>query len=201
MSEADASAEAARPCDPRVERSRRLICEAAIAELSEVGYGAMSVESIARRAGVGKATVYRHWNGKLDLVASALEQTKDEMELPVTETVRERIVLLIRWVATYLADVERSGALPALISASVYDESVRDFHHRFSSERRRVLVGLLDEGVAAGEFDLGGADHVLVAETLVGPLFYERMNTPSPFDPARVTEVVDLVLGPAASSS
>ena len=192
MSEASAS-----DLDPRVERSRRVICEAAVAELAEVGYGAMSIESIAKRAGVGKATVYRHWNGKLDLIASALEFKKDEMRLPVDGSVRDRITFMLTWLATYLADEERSGMMPALVSASMYDESVRDHHHAHSAERRQVLVALLEEGVAAGEFDLRGADPMLVVESLVGPLFYERLMTPTAFDPARVPELVDLVLGPA----
>lgn len=188
--------------DPRVERSRRVIRAAALAELAEVGYGAMTVESIARRAGVGKATVYRHWSGKLDVVSSALSAAKDEMRLPAGGPVRERVLASLTWVAAYLADLDRSGAVPALVSASVYDESVREFHHRFSAERRARLIALLAEGFESGELVApgdGGAtpDLELVAEALVGPIFYERLMTPTPFDPARVGEIVDLVLGPA----
>ena len=45
--------------DPRIVRSRRVILEATIDELAEAGYGAMTIESVAKRAGVGKATIYR----------------------------------------------------------------------------------------------------------------------------------------------
>src|SRR5205807_9252928 len=57
--------------DPRIERSRRVILEAALAELGEAGYGALTIESVAPRAGVGKSTIYRHWSGKLTLVEDA----------------------------------------------------------------------------------------------------------------------------------
>ncbi len=185
----------ARPStDPRIERSRRLICDATLHELAEVGYGAMTIESIAKRAGVGKATIYRHWSGKLDLVESALEQMKSEVDVPDVGTARERIGAVLRSFARYLHDGERSACLPALVSAAQYDEAVRTFHHRFAAERRRVLVGLVEEGMRSGELGRG-SDAVLVADALVGPLFYRRLMTSEPFPPDEVDRIVDLVLG------
>jgi len=183
-----------RATDPRVERSRQLICDATLDELGEVGYGAMTIESIARRAGVGKATIYRHWNGKLDLVESALERMKPDMEVPAAGTARERIVELLRWLAAYLADAERSACLPALVSAAHYDQAVRAFHHRFSAERRRMLVDLIEGGVRSGELDRR-IEPQLAAEALVGPLFYRRLMSPDAFPPDEVERIVELVLG------
>jgi TetR/AcrR family transcriptional regulator of autoinduction and epiphytic fitness len=182
--------------DPRVERSRRLICAAAIAEMADVGYGAMTIESIAKRAGVGKATVYRHWDGKLDLVESALELLRADMVVPDGGTVRDRITAVVRWLAEHLADTGSgaSACLPALVSAAQYDESVREFHHRFSAERRQVLIDLVDAGRANGEID-PSVDARLVAEALVGPLFYRRMLTAEPFPPGDVGAIVELILG------
>lgn len=186
--------------DPRVERSRRLICEAALAELGDVGYGAMSIESIAKRAGVGKATVYRHWTGKLDLLESALETVKEDMVLSDSGTARERLAARLAWLADYLACPDRSRALPAMVSAAVFDDSVRLFHRRFSSGRRQELADLIQEGLDSGEFVLrsGNApDTHLVAETLVGPLFFRRLMSGEDFGAERVEEILDLVLGPS----
>ena len=58
--------------NPRIERSRTTILEATLDELAEAGYGALTIESVARRAGASKATVYRHRTRKLDLVADAV---------------------------------------------------------------------------------------------------------------------------------
>jgi len=180
--------------DPRVERSRRLICSAAIEEMAEVGYGAMTIESIAKRAGVGKATVYRHWAGKLDLVESALDLVKDDMTVPTDGSVRERLVAMLTWLAEFLAGGSAGSAcLPALVSAAQYDESVRDFHHRFSAERRQAFMDLIDEGRATGEID-PALDARLVTDTLVGPLFHRRMFTAEPYPVDEVGAIVDLVL-------
>ncbi|WP_040491880.1 TetR/AcrR family transcriptional regulator [Ilumatobacter nonamiensis] len=183
-----------RSVDPRVERSRQLICSAAIDEMAEVGYGAMTIESIAKRAGVGKATVYRHWDGKLDLVESALDLVKADMVVPADGSTRDRLVVMLTWLAEFLAgDSSASACLPALVSAAQYDDSVRDFHHRFGAERRQAFIDVIDEGCATGEID-PSLDARLVAETLVGPLFHRRMFTPDPYPPDEVAAIVDLVL-------
>jgi TetR/AcrR family transcriptional regulator of autoinduction and epiphytic fitness len=178
--------------DPRVERSRRLICEAALDELAEVGYGAMNMESIAKRASVGKATIYRHWDGKLGLLVSALESISTEVQVSDVGTVRDRTIELLTWLANYLSDGSSASAcMPAMVSAAQYDESVREFHHRFSAERRAILVGVLEDGKRAGEIS-GDADTQMLAEMLVGPLFYRRLMTPHTFPAADVSKIVDV---------
>ena len=82
-----------RSLDPRVERSRVTILRAALEELGAVGYGGFTIESVAKRAGVGKSTIYRHWPDKLALIADAF-RTLHETEGPdlSTGTARERVV-------------------------------------------------------------------------------------------------------------
>ncbi|HEU5420637.1 MAG TPA: helix-turn-helix domain-containing protein, partial [Streptosporangiaceae bacterium] len=65
--------------DPRVERSRAVIRQAALDELAEAGYGSFTIESVASRARVGKSTIYRHWRDKLDLIADAFETAHEHM--------------------------------------------------------------------------------------------------------------------------
>src|SRR5258708_36655918 len=59
--------------DPRIERSRLVIRQAALDELGAAGYGAFAIESVATRAGGAKSTIYRHWPDKPALIAEALE--------------------------------------------------------------------------------------------------------------------------------
>lgn len=179
--------------DPRVERSRQRILEATLDEFGEVGYGAMSIESIAKRAGVGKATIYRHWRGKLEIIESALEMMKVDVEIPVTGTARDRVSAMLTGLVTYLADSRGGACIPAIVSAAQYDPAVRDFHHRFSRQRRSVLVDVLRAGSESGEF-ASGLDAELTAELLVGPIFYRRLMTSSPFQPGDVAHLVDTVL-------
>src|SRR6516225_7610700 len=89
---ASAPADRPRGVDPRVERSRRVVRQAALDELGEVGYGAFTIESVAARAGVGKSTIYRHWPDKLALIADAFETFHEQLvpdlgDLPARDAV------------------------------------------------------------------------------------------------------------------
>lgn len=182
--------------DPRIVRSRQVILEATIDELAEVGYGAMTIESVAKRAGVGKATIYRQWRGKADLVESVLVMIKQDIVVRVDGTVRERVTSLLQGLATYLSDSRASLCMPAMVSAAHYDDTVGEFQFRFANERRQVLVDLLAEGVSSGELD-SDLDAELTAEILAGPLFYRRLMTDRPFPVDDVDQLVRAVLGPA----
>src|SRR5436305_7312975 len=85
--------------DPRIERSRRVILEAALEELGVVGYGALTIEAVAARAGVGKSTIYRYWSGKLALVEDAFRTLKAEVHIPADGPIRERITVYLEEVA------------------------------------------------------------------------------------------------------
>jgi TetR/AcrR family transcriptional regulator of autoinduction and epiphytic fitness len=183
--------------DPRVERSRMVILRASVEELAETGYGSFTIESVAARAGVGKSTIYRHWPDKLALIADAFETFHEEM-VPSLDirSARESVELLVRHVAEVVVDSTFTRCIPALIEGAERDGRVREFHHRYSAERRQALIDLIDLGVAAGDFrpDL---DPELATVALLGPIFYRRLMSGQPFDPARAGELVDMVLGPA----
>jgi AcrR family transcriptional regulator len=170
-----------------------VILEATLDELGEVGYGAFTVEGVARRAGVGKATVYRYWPGKLALVADAIETLKQRPAADDDGTLRDRIVQLLRSLAAMVSDSRWAQCMPAIIDAASRDDAVREFHHRFAAECRTVLVGLLDEGRERGELP-ATLDVELACELLAGPVFYRKLMTPAPFPPDLVDAVVDRVL-------
>jgi AcrR family transcriptional regulator len=181
--------------DPRVERSRQVILQAALDELGEVGYGTFRIESVAARAGVGKSTIYRHWPDKLALIADAFETFHVQM-VPSIETgsARERIQSLVRHVAEVFVESTFSVCIPALIEGAERDSRLRKFHHQYSAERRQSLIDVIAEGVAAGDLP----DHLdpeLAALALLGPIIYCRLMSNEPFNPERAADLVDTVLG------
>ncbi len=181
--------------DPRIERSRLVIRRAALVELGEVGYGAFTIESVATRAGVARSTIYRHWADKLALIADAFE-TFHVQAVPNVESgsPRERVERLVRHVAEIVVDSTFSLCIPALIEGAERDPRVREFHHRYSAERRRSLVAVIAEGVAAGDFG-ARLDPELAALALLGAIFYRRLMSAEPFDPNRASDLIDIVLG------
>jgi AcrR family transcriptional regulator len=186
---------AERQPDPRIERSRQVILRAALAELGESGYGAFTIESVAARAGVAKSTIYRHWPDRPALIADAFETAHAHSVPPVEGlTAREGLQQLLQHVAQVVAGSAFSASIPALIEGAERDLRLRDFRHRYSVQRRESLTRLIRQGAADGEFS-AGADPELAVQALLGPIFYQRLMTSEPFDPGRVGELIDTVLG------
>lgn len=182
--------------DPRIERSRRVIQDAAIVEMAAVGYGAMTVEAVAKRAGVSKATIYRQWKSKLEIVESALAAMSDDIVVDEWRPPKQRLTHVLTSLAAHLADAENpsSACIPALVSAARYDDEVRAFHLRFGRERRAVMTAIVREGQEVGEID-ASLDPDRVIDILVGPLFYRRLMTADPFPPDEVAALVATILG------
>jgi len=171
------------------------ILTAAVEELAEVGFGQVRMESVAARAGVAKSTLYRHWPDKLALIADAFETFHEQMvpdlgDLPT----REAVTLLIRHVADVVVDSTFSRCIPALIEGAERDARVREFHHRYSAERRQALIDLIARGIERGEIS-ADVDPGLATVALLGALFYRRLMTDRAFQPADANELVALILG------
>ena len=162
-----------------------VILEAAVDELARVGYGGVTIESVAARAGVGKSTIYRHWPDKLALIADAFETFHEQMVPDLSDRpVRESVELLIRHVAEVVVDSTFSRCIPAMIEGAERDPRVRDFHHRYSAERRQALVELIARGIEDGELGAMVDPELATAAALLGVIFYRRLMTGEPFDSA-----------------
>jgi TetR/AcrR family transcriptional regulator, regulator of autoinduction and epiphytic fitness len=132
---------------------------------------------------------------KLELIADAFETFHEQM-LPELETrsPRESVELLLRHVAEVVLDSTFSRCIPALIEGAERDKRVREFHHRYSAERRQALIELIALGIRQREFR-AGLDPELATVALLGAIFYRRLMTGEPFDPAHATQLVAAVLG------
>jgi TetR/AcrR family transcriptional regulator, regulator of autoinduction and epiphytic fitness len=182
--------------DPRVERSRELVLAAALDLLGEVGYGALTVEAVAARSGVAKSTVYRHWGGKLELVADAFVELKREaFEPPPPGPVRQRVIHLLQRAVTKQRDPQWRAAacVPALIEAAAHCEEVAAVSRMLAERGAQPLIDVLDEGVAAGELP-AGVDTAVLADALVGPIALRHLFHRPPIHPDDVPDLVDLIL-------
>jgi TetR/AcrR family transcriptional regulator, regulator of autoinduction and epiphytic fitness len=181
--------------DPRIERSRMVILQAAVEELAEVGYGGVTIEAVAARAGVAKSTIYRHWPDKLALIADAFETFHQEMVPDLSALPpRTAVELLLGHVAEVVVDSTFSRCIPALIEGAERDPRVREFHHRYSADRRQALIDLIARGIREGDFR-ANLDPELATIALLGTIFYRRLMTSEPFDPNDAGELVSTVLG------
>lgn len=186
------------PEDARVERSRRVIREAALAELAEYGLGDLTIEAVAARAGVARTTVYRHWTDKMALVTDALETLNVQPAGRDAGPPVARIAALLHHLVDALAGSTIGACVPALVGAAAHDSAVRRFLHRYTARRRRALVAAIAAGVEAG--DLPDVDAEAAAMALSGALFYRHLLTGRGPTHADVPVLMATVLGVEAGT-
>jgi AcrR family transcriptional regulator len=181
--------------DPRVTRTRQVVLTAVIEELADVGHADFTIESVAARCGVGKSTIYRHWDGKLPLIIDAMHELNTQPTPKPDGTPRERIRQLLHHLGHALTQGSLAPAIPALIEAAERDQQVRVLLNDYTVERRRALVDALTLGIEAEEVDTS-IDPDLAAQALSGAIFYARLVTSTPLTEPAIDQLIHTVLGP-----
>jgi AcrR family transcriptional regulator len=183
----------AREPDPRIERTRRVVLDAALGLLIERGYGELTIEAVAEKSGVAKSTIYRHWPSRVELINDAFLELKPALPVPTEGDVRQRVVAMLEDLAQNVAASRWSACLPTLIDAAERDPVARELNTRLASAGRQSLAAVLTEGVATGELP-ADLDADLIAEALAGPIILRRLMTDDPLPPEQVRHLVDQVL-------
>src|SRR5579859_5362815 len=154
--------------DPRAARSREAILAAAFDLLAREGPGAITHQKVAQQAGVGRATVYRHWADPEDLLRDVLYTAK----LPFFAT---PALPLRSWLHAELRQLADELALPAVASLAIaLMEQTRSGGagpHRHVTAITERLAAAFALAVDAGELDTA-PDPALAAAYLIGPLVY-----------------------------
>jgi TetR/AcrR family transcriptional regulator, regulator of autoinduction and epiphytic fitness len=180
--------------DPRVTRTRQVVLTAVLEELADVGHAHFTIESVAARCGVGKSTIYRHWDGKLQMILDAMRELNTQ---PVPEPdgpPRERIRQLLHHLGHALTEGSLAAAIPALIEAAERDPEVRRLLNDYTAERRRALGDALILSIEAGQVDRT-IDVELAAQALSGAIFYARLMTSTPLTGTGIDQLINTVLG------
>ena len=168
--------------------------QAALDLLAERGVHAFRVDDVAKRARVGKATIYRRYVSKERLVAAAIATLVSEIALPDTGTARDDLLSLMHDAVTVYSRPYASGLMAGLVEAMRHDAELADaVRSGFLTTRRDALAAVLERGVARGELR-GDLDVELALDVLGGPLFYRLLITGGPIDERLAEGVVELVL-------
>src|SRR4051812_9818152 len=115
-------------------------------ELAAVGYGRLSIEAVARRAGVGKTAIYRRWNNKLEMVLEIVGTVAGrKMPMPDTGGLRGDVDILLRILAAALQHRLASQIIPDLLAEAARNPKIAETLHAtlrgYSAELGTHLVG------------------------------------------------------------
>lgn len=180
----------------RGETLRVAIHEAVLAELAEGGYAALTMERVAERAGAGKASLYRRWNSRAELVRDTAYHLMREVEgVPDTGTLRGDLIAMLTQ-TTRLLSGPLGAALRALLSEMLADRvETSELSTLSLGTGRRMTAELVDRAVARGEVDAAAVTDLRldVGQALLRDRFLFRST---PVDPDTAVRIVDEVMLP-----
>ena len=184
--------------ESRAERCRNLVLDATADVIVAVGVERMSVDEVARRSGVAKTTIYRHYPSKGALVAAAVNAVMDFPTVPDTGTLRGDILACFDHSIKHTYDSRLGSMMLSVMDAARRDPELQALLGDYTERRRRSLKAELRRAVATGvlpgELDV---DHTVTV--LTAPMFYTKMVLEAPVTPALVERVVDDVLAAIAA--
>ncbi|MEV6631319.1 TetR/AcrR family transcriptional regulator [Actinoplanes sp. NPDC051470] len=149
------------------------IRNAVMSELAEVGYGRLSIEAVARRAGVGKTAIYRRWGNKLEMVLEIVSDVAGRaVPLPDTGSFAGDLQLLMFIVTKALQHQIASQIIPDLMAeASRNPQIAATLQKALRTHQQAVGDKLVGQAVARGELP-AGADPELAVDLILGPLYW-----------------------------
>ncbi len=182
---------------PRSARARRAILTAALSLVKQEGFSALTIEGIAREAGVGKPTIYRWWPSKAAIVFEALQNYGQQtLPVPADGLLAERLEAWLKRLFEVL-----NGQIGEIVR-SLMAEAQRDpvfavaFRTEFIMMRRQPLLAILREGLGRGELS-ATTDIEVMADLIYGAMWYRLLVQHAPLDEAYAHEIVTLLPGSA----
>jgi len=160
---------------------RETVLRATVTELVEQGPVNLSLEAIARRAGVNKATLYRRWGGRDGLVLDAVEwYGVAQAEVPDTGGFDED---LRRWARSIQSMLNHPTAGALVLAVFTGDRSsTRQLRQRFWQSRLTLVRPLVERAIGRGEIP-ADTDVDEVVRHLGAPLYYRYLVLAEPVTP------------------
>lgn len=180
-----------RPRDPEVDAA---IIAATLGLLAEVGYAGFTIAEVARRAGVGKPTVYRRWAQKSQLVVEAMAtQMPGETGVRIG-SVAEQLLDYATRLSVTLTHTPLGRVLPGLVAEMATDPQLAASYRSLIIEpTRRRWREAVERGIQTAEL-LPDTDVEFVLDALAGPLYVRLLITGAPANPDAPRLAVQLVL-------
>ena len=195
MTGGDGPSAAPRRGRPRSEAAHKAILEAAAELLLARGLGAVSMDAVAERAGVSKATIYRWWPTKETLALDALYH--EWASVPAardTGSLRGDLLSLLRPWARLAGSRPYGRVISALLTEAQTDPAfAAEYRERFVEPRRDQAREIFRRAIKRGEIPAGTKTEVAL-DLLYGPLYHRLLHGHAPLNDRFVRDVIDMAL-------
>ncbi len=178
------------------------IRNAVMQELADVGYGRLSIEAVARRAGVGKTAIYRRWSNKLEMVLEIVSDVAGRsVPLPDTGSFAGDLQLLMLIVSKALQHRIASQIIPDLMAeASRNPQIAETLQKALRTHQQAVGDKLIGQAIARGELP-EGTDPEVAVDLILGPLYWRLAVARTPLGDDYLEKLITAVAGALRASS
>ena len=186
---------------PRIEGDREAqILDTTLSLLASAGYDRLTMDAVAAAARAGKATLYRRWSTKAELVVDAISRAKGGLQVAQSDTGELRADLIaICSPQGGLSDERALAVMGSVITALAHDAEFRDaFHERFVAPRLEESLVAYRRARERGEI-APDVDLELVAMVLPALILHRRFVLNQPVDDDLVVRIIDEIVLPATS--
>jgi AcrR family transcriptional regulator len=181
----------------RGHKVRTAVLAATLAELTENGYHALSIESVARRAGVHKTTVYRRWPTREELVVDALvDHINVEVPVPDTGSIESDLRELGRSFIHWANSTSGRAVLITLHSDGIQLEDIADTRRTFYAVRFQSAGVVITRAIERGELP-DNIDLVKMLKSLLAPIYFRLLVMPEPIDESTADYAAKIALAAA----
>jgi AcrR family transcriptional regulator len=192
--EQDATAACRRPGRPRSAEADEAIIAATLDLFAELGFDGLTVEGVAVRAGVSKATIYRRYPSKVDLVmAAALCITAQVTAPPDTGNVGDDLRILAGNLIRLVTTTVVGKATPMMVAETIRNPELARAHREFIASRRAGTAAIVRRGIERGELR-ADTDPEVVADLVAAPVFYRLLISGDPIDNSLADTIVHTIL-------
>jgi AcrR family transcriptional regulator len=180
-----------RPRDPALDAA---ILDATLTLLAENGEAGLTTDALAAAAGVGKASIYRRWSSKDELVLAAVASLAGRVPAPDTGTLRGDLTAIAEGLVQVFSAPRTRRLVGALIGRLVTDDELaRRLRSGFLTERRAAARRAMKRGLERGEVR-PDVDLESAVDLLAAPFYYRVLITGRPVDDALARDVVEATL-------
>jgi len=185
----------------RNERSRRAILDAAVALIGELGYDRVSIEAIAKRAGVGKQTIYRWWPSKGAVVLEALDDSlATVVDFPDSGDIIEDLRTQMKGVTQLLGSTEVGRVYQGLLAAAQSDPALSRAHlEQVIAPANVACHARIARAQERGEMR-ADADPQELIDLLYGAIYYRLLLHTRPLEPEQIDAALDIAFAGLRSS-
>lgn len=177
-----------RPRDPSVDQA---ILDAARSVVAAKGFNGTSMDEIARRAGVGKDTLYRRWKCKEDLVLRLLTRMSEEnVPAPKMEDPRYGLFVFLQNIRKVNLDTEAGLIIAGIVSASARNKRLAEVFQDFWRGRRKLAAAPVREIAPSDTTD---EELEVILDHILGPFYYRLLLTGDPVDDEYLWDLIGTI--------